>query len=166
MVSRKSTQQAFVDGHAVKEGRGEKPWPIAALGWVALALVAAMAATLFSVSAVEAEGPPIVEDGTLPASVSAGVYNTCALLGSAALCWGRPYTPPVLTPGADAFRQVEAGENFGCGLKIDGRVACWGLMTDTGLRPPADLVAAREDRGGPGPHVRGARQRHGGLLGR
>jgi hypothetical protein len=59
------------------------------------------------------------------------------------------------TPPTDRFRQVEAGDIFGCGVKTDGTPACWGFDAFGQATPPDIAWQPRLDaRGHPNRGVR------------
>jgi hypothetical protein len=98
------------------------------------------------------------------AQVSMGALHRCALTtDGAAYCWGLneqgelgvgPEGPdcatvaercaePVPVATADRFVAIGAGQHYGCGLRADGRVLCWGYGAGQPWRtivPPTVLV--------------------------
>lgn len=56
-------------------------------------------------------------------SVSAGALWVCAQGGGRVSCWGPKAGPP---PDAGPWAAVSVGRDHACGLRADGRAACWG----------------------------------------
>lgn len=92
--------------------------------------------------------PPTPVPRDLPfASLAAGFNHTCGLTDDgAAWCWGNGNrgilgttenledcdhgnqcsTRPLEVAGGHRFERLDAGGGFTCGLRVDGRVLCWG----------------------------------------
>lgn len=62
--------------------------------------------------------------------VEAGGYFTCAIELSSNLisCWGQPTFNLTLPPSGE-FMTLSLGRIHGCGIRINGSIACWGLDT-------------------------------------
>ncbi len=80
-----------------------------------------------------------------PPTISAGGYMTCGIRpsDSNAVCWGNNVSegPNQSNPPAGvAFTAVSAGYNYGCGIKPDQTLACWGgnaSLVGVSYTPPA-----------------------------
>ncbi len=57
--------------------------------------------------------------------ISSGTYHSCGISSqtSTLYCWG-DYTG-ALTPPAGTFKKVSVGDNFACGIRTNGTIACW-----------------------------------------
>ena len=93
--------------------------------------------------------------------------HTCALrkADGGVDCWGNDEYGKATPPAGVSFKQITAGENHTCGIKLDGNVACWGGNT---------WGQAPDYRAGPDSQISAgdlftcavrARQRRAGLLG-
>ena len=74
-------------------------------------------------------------------AVDTGQGDTCGLrAGGDLYCWGRntgfqlglgegaPIQTRVVTRSGDAsYRRVQTGQDYSCGIRLDGALACWGL---------------------------------------
>jgi alpha-tubulin suppressor-like RCC1 family protein len=96
-------------------------------------------ASVFLLAALS--GPTAPEAGA--ATLSSGVYHTCAIGDAAAelRCWGYGVdgrlgngsatavdraAPALVSTAVPAWRSVGGGENFNCGIAASGHVYCWG----------------------------------------
>jgi alpha-tubulin suppressor-like RCC1 family protein len=101
---------------------------------------------------------PPPERAPLPASLAAGELSSCALVRAEVRCWGTdplddgrgavpghgPWEPVVgvAVPGLSA-RDIAVGVRYGCAVRDDARVACWGRVDGDPFEPnpgPAPLT--------------------------
>ena len=93
---------------------------------------------------LENRGAPVaVADNLTYRAISAGETHTCGVTsGGQGYCWGsslygelgttftQPSGPGTLRPsavfGGYTFRNISAGLNFSCAIKVDGAAMCWG----------------------------------------
>jgi alpha-tubulin suppressor-like RCC1 family protein len=67
-------------------------------------------------------------------SLSVGSYGACALRPDDSItCWG---SRSVLTPLGGQFVQIDAGVDHVCGVRVGGRVGCWGRNGNGQSQPP------------------------------
>jgi hypothetical protein len=72
--------------------------------------------------------------------VAVALDFACALRleDGAAVCWGEPVEDfGQLTPPGGGFVQLALGATTACGLRPDGRIACWGDDEFGQASPPA-----------------------------
>ena len=73
--------------------------------------------------------------------MAVGKYSQCGLLEE-----GRVLCPKeglyVRTPEAGRFRQVSIGQEYACGLRLDGTIACWGNSEHSKTTPPPGRFTA------------------------
>ncbi|HEY0841010.1 MAG TPA: hypothetical protein VGD74_12545, partial [Vulgatibacter sp.] len=89
----------------------------------------------------DASVPVPVESGERFVSVSTGSAHSCGITRKGkAYCWGDngsdgrlgngshsgTYGTPTAVVGDHSFRQISVGEDFSCGLTIEGEAFCWG----------------------------------------
>jgi hypothetical protein len=62
-----------------------------------------------------------------------GTTHTCAIRKSDShvLCWGTP----AMTPPSAAFKEIESGSNYSCGLSSTNQIQCWGTNTIVSSTP-------------------------------
>ena len=126
-----------------------RPGPLAAM---VLGTAAALLAALAPACAAEPiSTPPPALTPTIPATppsapstpppaiplvqIAVGRYGQCGLPQDGRAVCTHLLQPP--TGLADAqFRQVTAGQNFACGLRLDGALACWGDALHSKTTPP------------------------------
>jgi alpha-tubulin suppressor-like RCC1 family protein len=102
--------------------------------------------------------PAKVAGGQVFASLSGGLEHTCGVTDDGdAYCWGanasgqvgdgsdhEDRSTPVLVTGGLKLREIAAGEEYTCGIDVDGLAHCWGANVAGGL-------GAGLDRGSPVP---------------
>ena len=74
-------------------------------------------------------------------TLSTGLFHTCAIIHRAGVdqdtcgknnscgpvkCWGHDERGQSSPPPGVMFTQISAGGFFTCGIKVDGRIVCWG----------------------------------------
>jgi hypothetical protein len=85
--------------------------------------------------------------------MSVSAHYTCARMSDATVrCWSTPYydsdRPKAINPGVRDIARVEAGDDYACGLRTDGRAVCWhakGSSWSQGLYPGPSLVYGATD---------------------
>lgn len=104
---------------------------------------------------------PAVLEGTYVA-ISSQFNSTCALRATGDLyCWGYSgygelgageergiYTTPLLVVGDHAWKQVDAGDYFTCGITTSDAAYCWGRNVPLGNGVVGDTAAPVEVPGG------------------
>lgn len=77
---------------------------------------------------------PAAPDDTIVA-ISSGTLHTCAVTERyEGVCWGWNAYGQLNVPAVD-FAQLAPGDAFTCGLRTDGKVACWGSSPAVGGAP-------------------------------
>ena len=114
----------------------------------ALALACTPASTATPTPSVPAAPTPAPAASPAPATdlmpfvqMAVGKYSQCGLLEE-----GRALCPKeglyVRTPEAGRFRQVSIGQEYACGLRLDGTIACWGNSEHGKTTPPPGKFTA------------------------
>ena len=158
------------DGAAVCWGRQATPpagatfVAISSGAWHTCGLRADGAAVCWGQNFVGQATPPAGENF---AAISSGQSHTCGLRADgAAVCWGRNYSGQATPPAGGNFAAISSGSRHTCGLRADGAAVCWGQNGSGQATPPAGGNFAAISSGQSRVHVRAARRRGGGLLGR
>ena len=130
-------------------GATRRPGPLAAMLWgtlAALLSVLALACTaepnlpspLASTPVIPATPPPAAPTPppAIPlVQIAAGRYGQCGLPPAGRVLCTHSLPPPTALAAAQ-FRQVTAGQEFACGLRQDGALACWGNSQHGKTAPP------------------------------
>ena len=110
-------------------------------------------------------------------TLSTGLFHTCAITYRAGVdqdtcgknnscgpvkCWGSDERGQSSPPPGVMFTQISAGGFFTCGIKVDGRIVCWGDID----HPPTSLELLSHEEISNVKYARRMQQQEGGNGGR
>jgi hypothetical protein len=90
----------------------------------------------------ESEDQPSFEESLL--AVAVGTRHTCAIRGNCTLTCGADLDDEhgAAIPPGGGFTAIACGEDFSCGIRDDGTLACWGLDDADQSSPPSGVFVA------------------------